>query len=43
MNPINQIVQGDCVQLLKSLPDAVIDLVVTDPPARVNDFETADV
>jgi DNA modification methylase len=36
MNPINQIVQGDCVQLLKSLPDAVVDLVVTDPPYLVN-------
>jgi DNA modification methylase len=36
MNPINQIVQGDCVQLLKSLPDAGVDLVVTDPPYLVN-------
>jgi adenine-specific DNA-methyltransferase len=36
MNPINQIVQGDCVQLLKSLPDAIVDLVVTDPPYLVN-------
>lgn len=36
MNLINQIVQGDCVQLLKSLPGTVIDLVVTDPPYLVN-------
>ncbi len=36
MNPINQIVQGDCVRLLKSLPDAVVDLVVTDPPYLVH-------
>jgi DNA modification methylase len=36
MNPVNQIVQGDCVQLLKSLPDAIVDLVVTDPPYLVN-------
>ena len=34
--PENQIVQGDCVQILKTLPDAVIDLVVTDPPYLVN-------
>jgi len=36
MNPINQIAQGDCVQVLKSLPDTIVDLVVTDPPYLVN-------
>ena len=34
--PENQIVQGDCVQILKTLPSASIDLVVTDPPYLVN-------
>ncbi len=36
MNPVNQILRGDCVQVLKSLPDEAIDLVVTDPPYLVN-------
>ncbi len=36
MTPINQIVQGDCVQVLKSLPGEAVDLVVTDPPYLVN-------
>ena len=34
--PENQIVQGDCVQILKALPSASVDLVVTDPPYLVN-------
>jgi DNA modification methylase len=34
--PVNQIVQGDCVQVLKTLPGASVDLVVTDPPYLVN-------
>ena len=34
--PVNQIVQGDCVQVLKTLPSASVDLVVTDPPYLVN-------
>ena len=29
---VNQIVQGDCVEHLKNIPDGCIDLVVTDPP-----------
>jgi DNA modification methylase len=36
MKSVNQILQGDCVQVLKSLPDEAIDLVVTDPPYLVN-------
>lgn len=36
MLPTNQIVQGDCVQVLKSLPDSTVDLVLTDPPYLVN-------
>ena len=34
--PVNQIVQGDSVQILKTLPSVSVDLVVTDPPYLVN-------
>lgn len=30
--PINQIIQGDCREVLKTLPDNSIDSIVTDPP-----------
>ena len=30
--PLNQVIHGDCVKVLKSFPDDCIDLVVTDPP-----------
>lgn len=30
--PLNQILEGDCLELMKQLPDKCIDLVVTDPP-----------
>ena len=29
---INKIVQGDCLELMKKMPDKCIDLVVTSPP-----------
>lgn len=32
MLPINQILCGDCVQVLSNLPDNCIDLIVTSPP-----------
>lgn len=32
MLPINQILLGDCTEVLKSLPDNSVDSVVTDPP-----------
>jgi len=32
----NRIVQGDCAEVLKSLPDGAADLAVTDPPYLVN-------
>lgn len=35
MFPSNEILQGDCTRVLKSLPDAFVDLVVTDPPYGV--------
>jgi site-specific DNA-methyltransferase (adenine-specific) len=30
--PINQIICGDCLEIMKTFPDKVIDLVLTDPP-----------
>lgn len=35
MLPINQVLQGDCTRVLRSLPNDVVDLVVTDPPYGV--------
>ena len=35
MFPINQILQGDCTRVLRTLPNEVVDLVVTDPPYGV--------
>lgn len=38
---INNLVEGDCVQVLKTVPDNSIDLVVTSPPYFVNkSYET---
>lgn len=28
--------QGDCLEIMKDLPDKSIDLVVTDPPYGIN-------
>ena len=33
---MNQIVQGDCLEVLKGFPDNSIDLVLTDPPFKVS-------
>jgi len=30
--PINQIICGDCIDIMKEFPDNSVDLVVTDPP-----------
>jgi len=30
--PINQILQGDCIQVLNSLPEKSVDLIFADPP-----------
>ena len=40
---INSIVQGDCLEVMKNLPDGCVDLVATDPPynvSRPNSFST---
>ena len=31
-----KIINGDCVEVMKSLPDGCIDLLVTSPPYNVN-------
>src|SRR3990167_1326038 len=33
---INQVVWGDCLEVMKAIPDKSIDLVVTDPPYGIN-------
>ena len=35
MFPINQVLQGDCTRVLRTLPNEAVDLVVTDPPYGV--------
>ena len=32
MKDINQIIHGDCIEILKELPDRSIDLIILDPP-----------
>lgn len=34
--PLNTVVLGDCLEVLRTLPDASVDAVVTDPPAGVS-------
>ena len=29
---INKIIQGDCLEILKTFPNKSVDLIVTDPP-----------
>ena len=33
---INQVIRGDCLEVMKQIPDKSIDLVVTDPPYGLN-------
>lgn len=34
--PLDRIIQGDCLQVLKTLPDDCVDLVITSPPYADN-------
>ncbi len=34
--PINHIIEGDCLEVMKGWPDACVDLVLTDPPYGMN-------
>jgi site-specific DNA-methyltransferase (adenine-specific) len=44
--PLNTVVHGDCLEVLKSFPDDSVDSVVTDPPAGISfmgkDFDNPD-
>lgn len=33
---INKIIQGDCLEVMKGIPDNSVDLVVTDPPYNLD-------
>lgn len=35
MSIFNEVIQGDCVEVLRCLPDASVDLILTDPPYGV--------
>lgn len=37
---INKIIQGDCLEVMKQIPDNSIDLIVTDPPYGIS-FQSA--
>ena len=30
--PLDQVIQGDCIQVMKALPDKSVDLIFADPP-----------
>ena len=32
---INQIIQGDCLEVMKEMPDKSVDLILTDPPYNI--------
>ena len=34
--PLNKVICGDCLELLKEIPDNSVDLVLTDPPYGIN-------
>jgi DNA modification methylase len=38
--PVNQIIQGDCLEVMKQWPDKCVDVVITDPPYGI-DFQSA--
>lgn len=31
--------QGDCLELMKKIPDGSIDLILTDPPYQITAFD----
>ena len=33
---INKVIQGDCLEIMKLMPDKCVDLVITDPPYGLN-------
>ena len=37
--PVNEIICGDCLEVMKDWPDNCVDLVLTDPPYGIKRFE----
>jgi site-specific DNA-methyltransferase (adenine-specific) len=35
--PLNQVIHGDCLEFMKTLPDKCVDLVLTDPPYGIGE------
>ena len=35
-NYINKVINGDCIEVMKEMPDSFVDLIVTSPPYGVN-------
>jgi len=33
---VNRVIQGDCLEVMRGMPDGSVDLVVTDPPYKVS-------
>mgnify|MGYP001562625825 CR=1 FL=1 len=36
---INKVIQGDCLEIMKQMPDKCVDLVLTDPPYGIGEDE----
>ena len=34
--PVNQIVSGDCINVMQSFPDGIFDCCITDPPFNIS-------
>ena len=43
MDNINNIILGDCLELIKQIPDNSIDAIVTDPPYLYLQNQTLDI
>ena len=39
-NALNNIIHGDCLEVMKSLPDKCIDVIITSPPYNLRDLPT---
>lgn len=37
---LNKVICGDCLEIMKKLPDKCIDLVLTDPPYGIGAYKT---
>lgn len=35
-----ELMQGDCLELMKDIPDGSVDMVLTDPPYMINTKST---